>query len=280
MKGLTKKELTAVILTHNESIHIERCIKSVLKVTDRIFVVDSFSTDRTIDILDGFNEVQWVQREWKNYSDQFSYAMTNDPWKSKYQLRLDADEYLDEKLIRELNNLDYSIDKNYYVRRKLIFQEKWIRYGGYYPIWLLRVYVSSSSHIENQNMDEHIVSPLQSHKLSGNIIDHNLNSIDWWSLKHLKYASREVLDINLIEEEGFINKGSLFSFNQADRKRWLKVNLYYRLPVQIRVSTYFVYRYIFLCGFLDGVRGFYWHLFQGLWYRSMVEYKKQFECKN
>ena len=109
-------------------------LKSVLSVTDRIYVIDSFSTDETVDILKDYG-IAFEQREWRNYSDQYAYAMRTDPWGSCYQLRMDADEYLDEILVKELQDLKGDFD-SFAVRRKLYFNGTWIRYGGYYPVWL------------------------------------------------------------------------------------------------------------------------------------------------
>ena len=268
---LVRDSLTAIILTKNEAIHIERCIKSILCVTDRIYVIDSFSTDITIDILEK-NGVAFEQREWLNYSDQYAYAMRSDPWGSEYQIRMDADEYLDDHLVNELLYLNGNFD-SFAVRRKLFFNGTWIKHGGYYPIWLTRIYRSSLSHIENQNMDEHIIVEGNCLKLRGNIVDDNRNAIDWWTNKHLKYADREVIDLVNLRSRKVLNVGSLFSSDQAMRKRWYKHNIYLRFPPALRVTSYFVLRYFIKLGFLDGKNGFYWHFFQAFWYRTMVEYK-------
>lgn len=259
-------KITVLILTKNEELHIERCIKSARLITDRILVVDSFSSDKTIPILEKLG-VKYIQRKWINYSEQFSFAMKADPWSSCYQFRLDADEVLDDTLVKEINSLDFKAD-GYELRRKLIFNDNWIKYGGYYPTWLTRLFKNEVTVIENQMMDEHMIVSGNLQKLRGHVIDHNLNDIDWWTNKHLGYANRELLDIKFNS-----NAGNLFSRNQSMRKRWIKHNIYQKMSPVLRVILYFLYRYVFLLGFLDGRNGFYWHFYQGLWYRMMVEYK-------
>ena len=90
-------KLSVVILTYNEEIHIERCIRSLLPMVKKIFIIDSFSTDRTVEIAELLGAVV-TQRNWKNYADQFQWGLDNcdsdSDSDSKWVMRMDADEYL------------------------------------------------------------------------------------------------------------------------------------------------------------------------------------------
>ncbi|MEM1391459.1 MAG: glycosyltransferase family 2 protein, partial [Pseudomonadota bacterium] len=105
--------------------------------------------------------------------------------------------------------------------------------------------------------------------------DINLNSISWWTEKHNGYASREAIDL-LNLKYGFLPKtrqNKSQKSPQAALKRFLKENLYRHLPTSLRSFLYFMYRYIFRFGFLDGRRGLYFHFLQGFWYRMLVDSK-------
>lgn len=270
-------EIGVIILTKNEELHLQRCLESVFKISENIFVVDSFSDDNTIDILEQ-NGVSYEKRAWLNYSDQFKWAMDNFPYQVDWLMRLDADEYLSEELVRSILDLhpDQIVDYNsLYVNRRLVFNGKFIKYGGYYPIQLLRIWRNGTGAIEDRWMDEHIVVENESSiDLKGDIVDENLNNFSWWVQKHNGYASREALDYfihkhNIYEESIVLNQ----SGRPTELKRRFKDGLYDKLPLFVRAVFYYLYRYILRFGFLDGTEGFIWHFMQGLWYRMLVDVK-------
>lgn len=128
-------DLSVIILTKNEELHIERCIKSLLKITDKIFVVDSYSVDGTLSICNKYN-ISVAQRDWKNYADQFQWGLDNSPFNTKWVMRMDADEYVEPDLINELpNELKFVEDdiSGFYIRRKYFFLGKWVKNGAVYP---------------------------------------------------------------------------------------------------------------------------------------------------
>jgi len=268
--------ITAIILTFNEEKHILRCITSLKDVVLEIFIIDSFSTDRTIEIALE-NGVTVLQNKWVNYSHQFNWGLHNCPIKTDWVFRIDADEYLSEALVSELKylfqkGLPESIT-GIYLKRRVIFHNKWIRHGGCYPIWLLRIFRTGKGICEEKWMDEHIkLVKGDTIKIKNDIIDKNLNSITNWSVKHVNYATREAIDILNIYYS-FTDCDDLkpaFWGSQAERKKWLKI-WYVKLPLFIRPVFYFTYRYFFLLGFLDGPQGLIWHFLQGLWYRFLVD---------
>jgi glycosyltransferase involved in cell wall biosynthesis len=270
-------DLSVIILTHNESKHIERCIKSLLHVTDKIFIVDSFSTDDTVAIAENLGATV-VQNPWVSYAFQFNFGIQNNPFATRWLMRMDADEYITEELAAELNSklpgLEESIS-GMYVKRRVYFMNQWIRRGGYYPIWLLRVWKSGLGVCEELWMDEHIkLSSGTTAQFDHDIVDHNLNNLTWWTQKHNNYAIREVIDLLNIKYN-FDNKETVnpkFWGSQEQRTRYLKIK-YASLPLFTRPFLYFVFRYIFKGGFLDGKKGLIWHFLQGFWYRFLVDSK-------
>jgi glycosyltransferase involved in cell wall biosynthesis len=272
----TYADLTVVILTFNEEIHIERCLRSAFQVTRKVFVVDSFSTDKTTQIAEQYGAQVW-QHKFTTHAAQLYWALDSLPIQTEWVMRVDADELITQSLAddirKELANagLDTS---GFLVPLFVRFKEKFIRHGGY-PQWQLRIWRNGKAAIEQRWMDEHmIVKEGSVERLKGEYIDDNLNNITWWTTKHNGYATREAIDL-LNRIYGFlpavVDVGVLTT--QARYKRWLKENVYVHLPLGFRAFLFFCYRMIFRLGFLDGSRGFAFHFLQGCWYRYLVDVK-------
>ncbi len=271
------QDISVIILTQNEQQHIERCIKSLLPFTDKIFIVDSGSTDRTVEIAESLG-AKVIYNQWITYAVQFNIGIAQNPYKSQWLMRMDADEYVTPELAQEINQtLATQLDDitGLYVKRRVMFMDKWIRHGGYYPIWLLRLWRNGMGICEELWMDEHIkLSSGQTVQLKNDIVDHNLNNLTWWTQKHNNYAIREMIDL-LDIKYNFANtdrvEPQLFG-SQEQRKRFLKLK-YANFPLFTRPFAYFIFRFIFKFGFLDGTKGLIWHFLQGLWYRFLVDAK-------
>jgi len=270
-------KITVAILTYNEELHLARCLASLVSLNARVIVIDSFSTDNTCAIAKSCG-AEVFQNPFVTQATQFQWAMDNCKIKTDWVLRLDADEYIDEILIDKI--LDFTKSDGYghngaIFKRKHIFLNRWIRHGGRYPLPMLRLFRYGFAHIEQRWMDEHIVlDEGSSITLTGGFYDHNLNSISWFIEKHNKYATREMIDIMLrklrVGENNMITNGTGFKIRM---KRVIKNDIYMRMPYFVRPILYFLFRYIFQLGFLDGTAGFAYHLMQGLWYRCLVDLK-------
>jgi glycosyltransferase involved in cell wall biosynthesis len=269
--------LSVIILTYNEEKHIERCIKSVQSFAQEIFIIDSFSTDKTVELAESLG-AKVYQNPWINYAKQFNWGLDNCPIQTKWVMRMDADEYVTSELSNEITQKLDSLECNItgiYLKCRVYFMDTWIRHGGYYPLWILRLWQYKKGRCEDRWMDEHIkVIEGNTVHFENDIVDHNLKGITFWTEKHNGYATREAVDV-LNTIYGFI-KGDEIKVNffglQAQRKRWLKVK-YYQTPLFIRPFVYFIYRYFLLAGFLEGKQGLIWHFLQGFWYRFLVDAK-------
>lgn len=268
--------ITVIILTHNEAIHIARSLASVDKFADQIFVVDSGSTDETQEIARSSGAVVF-NHPFVNYAQQFQWALENLPIKTRWVMRLDADEIIEPDLaleiMRELPNLaDDVAGINF--DRKHIFMDRWVRYGGRYPLRLLRVWKHGQGRIEDRWMDEHmVVWGGRTVNFKGGFADWNLNDLSFFTQKHNKYATREAIDVlnqrlGLFPRDNALNSES--ASWQASAKRWAKEKVYNALPFTISSTLYFLWRYIFQLGFLDGRSGLVYHFLQGWWYRFLV----------
>lgn len=276
-----KPDLTVIILTYNEEKHIERCIKSVKSVAKNIFVVDSHSEDRTA-VLAKEMGASVVQHTWPgNQAEQFNWALENLQIGTEWVLRLDADEYITNELEQEIElklpQLSDSVSGVVLPLRRVFLGRTINRGTG--DIKMVRLFRFAKARYEKRWMDEHL------HILEGKTIefkhefaDHNLNDLSWWTEKHVGYAIREAVQL-LDLEFNIIDKDNDFSniSKQASQKRDLKLK-YARQPLFLRAFVYFLYRYIFKLGFLEGKEGFLWHFLQGWWYRTLVD-AKIFEIK-
>lgn len=270
-------KIVAIILTRNETKHIRRCIESVGQVATDILVVDSFSTDDTVRIAEALG-ARVVKHPFKNYATQFNWALAQVEPDADWVIRIDADEYFTQELASaarsRLAALNRGID-GVYINRWMTFQGRRIRWGGVYPIQVLRIWRHGRGRCENRWMDEHIAVDGATTRFAGGIIDDNHNPLSWWTEKHNGYSSREAVDLLNLKYR-FMPSETVAGFqtgDQAGLKRWIKEKVYSRLPTGLRALIYFLYRYVIRAGFLDGRPGLAFHVLQGFWYRFLVDAK-------
>jgi glycosyltransferase involved in cell wall biosynthesis len=268
-------DLAVVILTFNEEIHIERAINSVRHLAREIVIVDSFSTDRTIELARALG-AKTVQNPFVTQARQFQWALNSIPLKSAWIMRLDADEIVEPDLAEEIRNRLPRLAEpitGVNLRRKHIFMGRWIKHGGRYPLTMLRIWRRGTARVEDRWMDEHmIIESGETVTFDGGFADVNLKDLTAFTAKHNNYATREAVQI-LLQRVAFRHPGALTARNasrQAFIKRFFKENLYNRVPFQVAAPAYFIWRYLFQLGFLDGIEGLIYHVLQGLWYRLLV----------
>lgn len=272
-------DIAVVILTHNESLHIKRAIEAVRPFAKEVFLIDSYSTDGTVEIAQAAGATV-LQNPWVNYSKQFAWGLENAPITATWVMRLDADEVVEPDLAREildkLPHLPADV-AGINLDRRHVFMGRWIKHGGRFPLTLLRIWRHGQGRIEDRWMDEHIViSGGRTVKFNGGFSDVNLKDITFFTTKHNAYATREALDILirkydlLAADEALSSESASF---QAAVKRFVKERIYNRLPFWLSTMLYFQYRYFIQLGFLDGRPGLIYHFLQGYWYRFLVGVK-------
>ncbi|MCK1294839.1 glycosyltransferase family 2 protein [Bradyrhizobium sp. 30] len=279
-------DLAVVILAFNEEMHIGRAIESVHPFANEIFVIDSYSTDRTTEIAEAAGAIV-LRNRFVNQSKQFEWALANAPMSSTWIMRLDADEIVESDLaarIQEQLPLLSSDVVGVNLNRKHVFMGRWIRHGGRYPLVLLRIWRRGYGRIEQRWMDEHvIVWGGRTVAFEGGFSDINLNDLTSFTNKHNNYATREAIDVLTRKyllgplDERLSPKSAS---KQAVLKRQNKERIYNRLPFWLGPLLYFTYRYTIQLGFLDGRPGLIYHLLQGFWYRFLVGAKiEEFELR-
>lgn len=287
------QDIAAIILTYNEAKHIERCIASIKGVCREIFVIDSGSTDGTQELAMRAGATQVLYHKWKNYATQFNWGLENAPITAEWVWRIDADEYITSSLADAIEEVvsgfrvqvsnsetqDLEVVNGIYVRKRIDFLGRSLLHGGWYPQYHLKVFRRGYGACENRWMDEHITltdgNTITIDMKGADQVDANLNDLTWWTEKHNGYASREMVDMLMIEY-GMDDEANeitpRFFGSGPERKRWLKLK-YVKSPLFVRPFLNFCLRYILKGGFLDGRQGLLWHFLQGFWYRFLVDAK-------
>jgi glycosyltransferase involved in cell wall biosynthesis len=275
-------DLTVIILTKDEKLHIARCLERLLPLEPRrILIVDCFSTDGTQEIVEHFSRVERVERveicvvehEWPgNQAEQFNWALDHCDIDTEWVLRIDADEYFSTEVIAEVKEALPSASPDvsaYAIGRYAVWQGRIMRHGTGKVI-LTRIFRKGRGRSEVRLMDEHIViSDGKTQVLRHPFFDENVKSLDDWTKKHLNYAFRDAIE--LLRMEYAQARSGEASLNVSAAKKRARKSKYARLPLFWRSFAYFLYRYILRGGFLDGRAGFTWNFFQGWWYRTMVD---------
>src|SRR3990167_1004337 len=169
--------LTAIVLTKNEAIHIERAIRNLQGWAERIIILDSYSEDNTAQLAESVG-AEVIFRAFDNYKNQRQYAIDYCKDKTEWVLFLDADETLLPGLKKEIMQaIKVSNVNGYYLSRRLYFMGRWIKHGGYYPTYLLRLFRPTYASVDRE-INEHIVVTGVTKKLKHDFIHNDLKGID------------------------------------------------------------------------------------------------------
>lgn len=267
-------DTTVIILTKNEETDIERCIRSVEGWVKRIVIVDSGSTDRTVEIAERLG-VEIVRHEpFVDYGRQFNWAIDNLRIKTTWVFRLDADEVITPELRKELEKeLEHHATDDvsgFMMRYKVEFMGRYLMHGGFYPFQKITIFKYGKGRFEERAMGEHIVlSEGRCVYLKNDAIHHTLKTLDLYINKHNWYATREVqdyFDVRSGRENAQLD-------GQPEKAKKLRDGLYYRLPMFLRAKLFFWYRFYLRLGFLDGTPGYIFAFLQAYWYRTLVDAK-------
>jgi glycosyltransferase involved in cell wall biosynthesis len=270
--------VTALVVTRNEELNLERCLRSVHGFADQIFVIDSESSDRTRDIArlftgqvhelpyDHTRIIPWI----------FQWGLDNLPIRNDWVVILEADQALTPELQAELRALfarSRIEESGFYIRRRQLFRGRVIRFGGYGSKHLLKLFRRGHGHLDPAEQDTRVYVEGEVGRLRAPLEEWNRkeDAIQFYLQKHLRYAEA------FAHEELMRRTGQApwqmpprFFGTRDERVLWLKER-YYRLPLYLRPFLYFVYRYFFRFGILDGKQGFIFHFLQAFWFRLVVD---------
>ena len=248
--------LSVIILTFNEESNLADALDSIKGWAAETFVVDSYSTDRTVEIAlereaDG---VHVVQHRFKNYSDQWNWALSHLPLSFAWTLKLDADERVTPEFKKEVNELLCSPPPDLHgvlFRRRLFFMGSPLRFGGVRGNYDLRLWRTGKATFDQRVVNEHALVAGRTVALQSQIEHHDNKLIADWVDKHNRYSSLEALSLLQGDLTGSVEPR--FFGTPTERRMWLR-QLYFRLPA--RPLLYFLYRYVLRLGLLDGLAGF------------------------
>jgi len=269
--------VSVLIPTYNEELHLAACLASVAELSDDVHVVDSFSTDRTVEIARQYGAAV-AQHEFVYPAQQKNWALDNLSFKHEWLLVLDADERVPESLRVEIANVaaaDGNGTDGFWMRYRLIFYGKWIRHCGWYPTWILRLVRRGKVRWEDRPVDEHAVVRGSVGRLQHDLIHESHRDMHFWIAKHNGYSTHNARIFALAEQEAGDGIKPRLWGNQAERKRFIKQYIWPHLPG--RALFFFVYMYFFRLGLMDGVHGLHFCVMHAIFQQFVVA--KQWEQK-
>lgn len=262
--------VSVIVLTRNEEANIEACLRSVRDWAGDLFVVDSGSTDRTVTLAAALGATV-VEHPFMTHAQQWAWALEALPCRHEWILGLDADQRVTPQLAGELRGLlagppaaVAGVD-GFYVNRRQVFRGRWIRWGGYYPKYLLKLFRRGRVRMDpNDLVDHYFHVEGRTARLRHDLIEENKkeDQISFWTAKHTHYARL------MAQEE--LRRRARPGGDSFSSERWMK-RLWWRLPLYLRPFLYFSYRYVVRLGFLDGKEGLVFHFLQGCWFRFLVD---------
>ena len=265
-----RSNLSIIILTYNEEANLNTCLEAARLISDDIIIIDSFSSDRTREIASKYN-TKFIQNKFVNQGIQFNWALDNVEIKYNWILRLDADETLTNESVEEIiTKLKNPNSEAFEFNKRIIWMGRWLKYGGIYPMKVTRLFKKGYARYEERT-EENLIVDGKTEKLKNDLIENNKkNDIYNFTLKHLKTGAGECEEyLNSSKYSEGIKPTLLGS--KPQKNRWLKINFYNKAPMFMRAFLYFLYRYIILLGFLDGIPGLTFHFLQGFWYRFLID---------
>jgi glycosyltransferase involved in cell wall biosynthesis len=266
--------LAVVILSYNEEANLDQALGSVSGWADEVFVVDSYSTDKTVDIALRYGSTV-MQNRFQDYAKQRNFALEHLPIQSEWVFFLDADEWPCEALKMEIRRVISAQpeENGYYLKRRVIWMGCWIR-RGYYPTWILRLFRRGKGRCEDRQVNEHMIVEGKVGYLQNDFMHEDRKGITDWISKHNSFATREAEElVKELHEPGYQEVDARLFGAQAERKRWIRHRLWSRMPILLRPFIYFFYRYVLRGGFLDGKEAFVYHFLQGLWFPLLIDAK-------
>lgn len=246
--------ISVIILTYNDEKNIIHTLNSIYNKFSEIVILDSNSTDNTIQICKQFTNKIYF-RDFDNFSSQRNFAINNIKTSNDYIFFLDSDEIVSDYLIDELRQINLQAYDAYYIKRKFIWYGCWIKYGGYYPLYLMRLGKKNKIYFEGDVNEHMFLRSGKSYQLKFEIIDNFNKPFKDWIKKHIKYSQYECL--------------KYFKDDKNDNK---KNRIWKKMPLFIRPLILFCYRFIYKLGFLMGIKGITYIILHTLIYRSYIDY--------
>lgn len=261
---MINNDLSIVLITLNEAHNLERFFKSINGWVRNIFVIDSYSSDSTIDICLKFG-AKVYQRRFDNFGNQWNAAIKIPEIKTKWVMKLDPDEIVTENLKKNINSkLRNSEDgtDGFYLTRKLFFFNKMLPVEQKH----LRIWRNGKCLFTNSLVNEHATVIGETSSIKGYFEHHDSPNLEHWFSKQNKYTTAEAT--SFVKEMELAIEPNIFG-NSTERRMFIKKH-FFRFP--FRYIILFIYHYLFLRTFISGKEGYYWSKLRTNVYQ-MIEYK-------
>lgn len=260
--------LLVVVLTKNEAAHLGACLGSLDDLECDILVVDSGSTDETIEIAEKFG-ADVVYHEYITEAATRNWVLDTYGPETGWLLFLDADERLTPGLNREIRDLPDPADgpSGYYMRREMRFLGHELRYGGHQRNYILHLLQPSRARVISQTRTlEYVKVDGPTQVLRNSMIHENKRSLSDWVMKHDFYAQREAED----RLAGFTREKPV---TEGRIRAYLHKAVLARMPPLALPFAFFTYRYFIRLGFLDGKVGLIYYAMHDIWYPTLIAAK-------
>ena len=276
MTGASPRVLpvSAIVLTHNEEKNLPKCLDSIAGRVSEIIVVDSFSTDATLEVARKYT-ANIVQHAYEGHPQQWHWTITNAAIANDWVFAIDADFVVTQGVWDELDKrLGDAGIHGFYVRHREIFRGRPISFGGAYPNHWLRIFRKQRVRIDlEERVDVHFFVDGRVEKIEFDVEEQNYKDDDiyFWIQKQNNFAKKHAAEEMDRKSRAVTSPVKTRFFGNPDERKLYLKQIWYRMPLYIRPFIYFFYRYFLRLGFLDGRAGFVYHFTQGFLYRLLVD---------
>ncbi len=275
---MSRVPLTVLMTTRDEEANLPRTLGAIVGWADQICVIDSESSDRTVEIARAHGaEVTTLAYEHGRIIPWiFQWGLDNLSIRHEWVLLLEADQLVTPELRAEIETLLARPDvreNGFYLRRRQVFRGKPIRFGGYGSKRMLKLFRRGCGELDPVEQDTRVYVRGEVGTLRRALEEWNRkeDAILFYLGKHLRYAEAFAREEHRRRSEGLDFKIAGRPLGTPDERIVWQKRLWYRLPLYWRPFLYFIYRYFVLLGILDGANGFLFHFLQAFWFRLVVD---------
>jgi len=250
--------IDVLIITYNEALNLPHCLKSVRGWVNRIFVIDSGSTDGTPDIAREHG-AEVVHHPWEGYARQKNWAIDTLQFESPWVLLLDADEAITSALRDEIQEVvsrpvDEVAENGFFINRLSYFMDRPIRHCGYFPSYNMRLLKAGAGRFEDREVHEHVIISDPVGYIAEPMLHDDRRGLEHYIAKHNRYSTLEARALfkEIHQPENVRDEANLAA--RSRRHRWLKRHVMAYVPFS--GMWRFLYMYFIRGGILDGRAGF------------------------
>ena len=249
--------IDVMMITHNEALNLPRSLRALQGWTNRIFVIDSGSTDGTQEIASSFG-AEVTHHDWAGYARQKNWGLDNLPFDAPWVLILDADEVvtagLRDRLVEIAARIPDDVSENgFFINRLTYFLDRPIRHCGFFPNWNMRFFKRGAGVYEDREVHEHVVIDAPLGYVREPMIHDDQRGLEHYYAKHNRYSTLEARSIYNEMSKGPSDRVGANLTGEARRRRWLKRHVMPHVPVP--ALWRFLYMYVLRMGVLDGRTG-------------------------